>query len=372
MAARYLTVEEDRALDQPDDYRSPLSYFRDRLVAILLFAALGAGISYGTAMQRAPVFTSTALLLASPSTLSILDYAPATLNLSGDRVVLETHIQLLRSPTTLDRVAAALQESGPETAADVLPASPALLREYLANNLSIRRVNATEILEISFSATDPDLAAFIANEVVTQFLESQREAKVAELDRTGAAVGERVAALASAAMAAEAAVLRARQSATGTGASAAALLAEATTSLEEGLTTLDDLLEGGDLADAEATLNSTRTALNETLAALLTIAEASAPTQTGDSDEGIGPLVREAEVNAAMHRDMLQRSLEIRELSYFTPDDMRVVAPAAPAATSSSIPPAVIAAIGFLTFFLLGSLLAVTVGTNRRHEQEWA
>ena len=364
-------MEEDRALDQTEDYRSPLSYFRDRFVAILLFAAVGAGVSYGTTQQRAPVFTSTALLLASPSSLSILDYEPATLNLSGDRVVLETHIQLLRSPNTLDRVAAVLRESGPESAADLLPASPAMLREYLANNLRIRRVNETEILEISFSATDPNLAAFIANEVMTQFLESQREAKAAELDRTGAAVGERVAALAGAAEAAEAAVISARQSATDAGSPEAALL-DATTSLEEGLTTLDDLLDSGDLADAEATLNSTRTALNETLAALRTIAEAGGATETEDSDEGIGALVREAEVTAAMHRDMLKRALEIRELSFFTPDDMRVVAAAVPAETSSSIPPLVISAVGFLAFFLLGSLLAVTVGTNRRHEQEWA
>ena len=364
-------MKEARTLDQPNDYRSLLSYFRGRFVAILLFAAIGAGVIYGTTLQRAPIFTSTALLLASPSSLSILDYEPATLNLSGDRVVLETHIQLLRSPTTLDRVAAVLRANGPDTAANVLPASPALLREYLANNLSIRRVKATEILEVSFSTTDPNLAAFIANEVVGQFLESQREAKVAELDRTGTAVDARVAALASAADAAEAAVLRARQSVTGARAPKAALLADATTSLAKGLTTLDDLLDGRDPVGAEATLNATRTALNETLAALRAIAEAGGTNETGDSDDGIGSLVREAEVKASMHRNMLQRSLEIHELSYFTPDDMLVVAAAVPAATSSSIPPPVISAIGFLAFFLLGSLLAVTVGTNRRHEQKW-
>jgi uncharacterized protein involved in exopolysaccharide biosynthesis len=359
-------------LDQTDDYRSRLSYFRNRFFAILVFASVGAAVSYGTTSLRTPVFTSTALLLASPSSLSILDYEPATLNLSGDRVVLETHIQLLRSPTTLDRVAAVLLESGPESSADVLPASPAMLREYLANNLSIKRVRATEILEVSFSATDPDVAAFIANEVVKQFLETQREAKAAEIDRTGAAVGARVAALASEAEAAEAVLLGAQRSATGAGAPEAALLADATTSLVEGLTAIDDLLDGGDLANAKVTLNATRTALNKTLAALRTFADAGGPTETGDSEDGVGLLVREAAVKAAMHRDMLQRSLEIRELSYFTPDDMRVVAAAVPAATSSNIPAPVISAIGFLAFFMLGSLLAITVGTDRQHKHEWA
>lgn len=370
MVGRFLTADEDDVLDQADVHRSRLPSFRARFAAVLLFAAVGAAASYATTLNRVPVFTSTALLLSSPSTVSILDYKPATLNLTGDRVVLETHIQLLRSPTTLDRVVAVLLERGPGNEADALPDSPILLREYLANNLRIRRVNATEILEISFSATDPDLAAFIANEVVTQFLESQREAKVAELDRIAAAVDARVAALASAAEAAEAAVVRARQDMTGAEAPSAALLADVTTRLEERLTALDDPGDGGTPADAGATLNASRAALNETLAALRKVAEAGGSTGTGDA--GIGSLVREAEVKAAMHRDMLKRALEVRELSYFTPDDMRLVASAVPAVTSSSIPPLVVSAVGFLAFFLLGSLLAITVGTGRRLGQEWA
>lgn len=368
MAVRFLTADEDDALDQVDDYRSPLSGFRARIAAVLLFAVIGAAVSYASASNRAPMFTSTALLLSSPSTVSILDYKPATLNLTGDRVVLETHIQLLRSPATLDRVAAVLLERGAGNGADVLPDSPVLLREYLANNLRIRRVNATEILEISFTATDPDLAAFIANEVVTQFLESQREAKAAELERIAAAVDARVAALAGAAEAAEAALISARQDTTEAESPSAALLADVTTRLEARLTTLDDL--GGAPTDSGATLNATRAALTETLADLRELAEAGGPTETVDTS--IGSLVREAEVKAAMHRDMLKRAREVQELSYFTPDDMRVVASAVPAATSSSIPPLVVAAVGFLAFFLLGSLLAVTLGAGRRLGQEWA
>jgi uncharacterized protein involved in exopolysaccharide biosynthesis len=363
MIGRIFPVDEDHALDQAGDYRSRLFHFRRRFAAVLLFAAVGAGISFATTWHRAPVFTSTALLLSSPSTVSILDYQPATLNLSGDRVVLETHIQLLRSPATLDRVAAVLKENGPTTKAGALPDSPTLLREYLANKLRIRRVNATEILEVSFSATDPDLAAFIANEVVTQFLESQREAKVAELDRIAAAVDARVAALAVAAEAAEADVVRARQDTTDAAASRTALLADATDKVEEVLTTLDGLVQGGNPALAKATLN-------ETLAALRKVAEAGEPAETGDAS--IGSLVREAEVKATMHRDMLKRALEVQELSHFVPDDMRVVAAAVPAATSSSIPPLVISAVGFLAFFLLGSLLAVTVGADRQGGKTWA
>lgn len=370
MAGRSLTADEDEALDQADDYRSPLSGFRARIAAVLLFAVIGAAVSYAAASNRAPMFTSTAMLLSSPSSVSILDYKPATLNLTGDRVVLETHIQLLRSPATLDRVAAVLMERGAGNGADVLPDSPVLLREYLANNLRIRRVNATEILEISFSATDPDLASFIANEVVTQFLESQREGKVAELDRIAAAVDARVAALAGAAEAAEAALVYARQDTTNAEPPTAALLADVTTKLEERLTTLDDLRERGAVADAGATLNATRAALNETLAALRKVAEAGGATESVDAS--IGSLEREAEVKAAMHRDMLKRALEVQELSYFTPDDMRVVASAVPAVTSSSIPPLVVSAVGFLAFFLLGSLLAITVGKGRRLGQEWA
>jgi uncharacterized protein involved in exopolysaccharide biosynthesis len=133
---------------------------------------------------------------------------------------------------------------------------------------------------------------------------------------------------------------------------------------------LDDLVEGGNPTDAEATLNATRAALNETLAALRTVAEAGGPAETGDAR--IGSLAREAEVKATMHRDMLKRALEVQELSYFAPDDMRVVAAAVPAATSSSIPALVISAVGFLAFFLLGSLLAVTVGADRRLGKDWA
>ncbi|HLQ17914.1 MAG TPA: hypothetical protein VK146_02955 [Tabrizicola sp.] len=343
--------------------------FRARFAAVLLFAAVGAAASYATALNRVPVFTSTALLLSSPSTISILDYKPATLNLTGDRVVLETHIQLLRSPDTLDRVVAVLLERGPRNEADVLPDSPILLREYLAENLRIRRVNATEILEISFSSTDPDLAAFIANEVVTQFLESQREAKVAELTRVAAAIDARVTALASAAEAAEAALVDARRDLTDTETPSAALLADVTTKLEERLTALDNLGPVA-AADAGATLNATRAALNETLAALRKVDEAGGSTETIDAS--IGSLVREAEVKAAMHRDMLKRALEVQELSYFTPDDMRVVASAVPAVTSSSIPPLVVSAVGLLAFFLLGALLAFTVGTGRRLGQDWA
>jgi uncharacterized protein involved in exopolysaccharide biosynthesis len=371
MPEMHLTVEEDPSLNQVDDYNTPFSLIRKRFLAILAFSLIGAVLGWGTGVGNRDMFTSTALLLVSPYSLSVLDYAPASLNLSSDQVVIDTQMQLLRSPSTLDRVAKALVDAPAGSGA--LPTSPAGLREFIASNLNVRRVSSADIIEVSFSAADPDLAAFIANEVVSQFLQGQREAKTAELERIGTEIERRVAVLADSAQAADLEVAKARQAEAPDLAGEKDTLLRAIARLEQGMATLDDLVDGPDLVDAQTTLQDTRTALSDALSNLNTLNASSATADaTRSSPEVLSTLVREAEVKANVHREMLQRLLEVRELANFVPDDARLVAPAVPSLTPSSIPPIVIAVMGLLAFALLGTLLAVTVATGVRPEKEWA
>lgn len=345
---------------------------RKRWWAILLFALLGAAIGWGASLGSRATYTSSAVVLVSPYSLSVLEYEPAALNLSGDQVVLDTQIQLIQSPQTLERVAQALPQAASGAGlAEALPADPVELREYLANNLSVRRVNSADMIEVSFDAADAELAAIVANEVVNQFLLAQREAKAAELERVGESVAQRAAALAEEAQAAELAVNEARTAGGADEATAGTALADAIAKLELGLSSLDQM---DPLESNGGALQGTRAALSGALLDLNLLSVSAPPAAEGVQDNSvqISALVREAEVKANMHREMLQRQLEIRELANFVPEDARLVAAALPAAQPSNLPPAVLAVMGFLAFGLLGTLIAATTMRGTRSEEGWS
>lgn len=306
MPKSHLTVKEDPCLEQDELSPTPLMWVRKWMWFILLFGLIGAAIGYATRIGNRPMFTATAQILVSPYSLSVLNYTPATLNLSGDKVVIETQMQMLRSPEMLDHVASAVRDAAPGIDSTVmLPENPALLREFIANTLSIRQMSAAEIIEVSFSAEDPELAALVANEVAARFLQVQRETKVEELEKIGAAVEKRV--------------------------EASALAAEA-----------------ADRALAEA--------------------QDSGQAKTGH----LSTLSREAEVKANLHREMLQRLLEIRELANFPSEDAKLISAAMPPATPSNIRPEIIAVMGFLAFALFGILVAATAGPAGGPTRDWA
>ncbi len=352
---------------------TPLSLIRSRIPAILAFGLLGAGIGFGTGLSSSDTFTSTASLLVSPYSLSVLNYEPASLDLSREKVVVDTQVQLLRSPDTLDRVAQVLiddpTKAGPAAA---LPASPTELREYIASHLSVRRVNSADIIEVSFTAENPDLAAFVANEVVMQFLQGQRDIKAAEMQKVGDEIESRVALLAKSADAADLKVSEARQAQSAVTAEDKQTLSQAITNLEQGLATLDDLLANIELDAAETPIDDTVTSLTAALSDLNALNDAGKFTEQAAQPANLSTLVREAEVTANVHREMLQRLLEVRELANFVSDDARMVAPAVASATPSNVPPVVIAAMGFISFFLLAMLLAATVKTGTRSKRDWA
>lgn len=360
-------------MEQVESRTTPLSLIRDRIWAVLALGVVGAAIGYGSGFYSRDTYTSSASLLMSPYSLSVLNYEPATLDLSRDKVVLDTQVQLLRSPQTLDRVAQALLDdptkAGP---ASTIPTAPAQVREFIANNLSVRRVNSADIIEVSFSAENPDLAAFVANEVVAQFLQTQRELKAAELQKIGDEVERRVAVLAASAQAADQKLAEARSLQGSVTTEQEQTLRQAVASLEKGIATIEELLANNEVDAAETPLDDTLASLNAALSRLATLNDAGGLGGEPAPLASLKTLAREAEVTANVHREMLQRLFEIREMANFVSDDARVVATAVASTSPSNIPPVIIAAMGFLSFFLFALLLAATVKTGIRQDEDWA
>lgn len=368
-----LTEQEDLPLEQVESRTTPLSLIRDRFWAVLAFGVVGAAIGYGSGFFSRDTYTSSASVLMSPYSLSVLNYEPATLDLSREKVVLDTQIQLLRSPQTLDRVAQAVLDdptkAGPTS---TIPTAPAQVREFIANNLSVRRVNSADIIEVSFSAENPDLAAFVANEVVAQFLQTQRDLKAAELQKIGDEVERRVAVLAASAQAADQKLAEARSLQDSVGSEQKKTFSQAIASLEKGIATIDELLANSEIDAAETPLDDTRVSLTAALSDLNDLSDAAGLGDETAPPANLNTLVREAEVTANVHREMLQRLFEIRELANFVSDDARVVATAVAPTLPSNIPPVVIAVMGFISFVLFALLLAATVKTGMHKERDWA
>lgn len=361
---------EQHKIDQ-----TPLSRIRTWIWAILMFGLIGAALGYATSGTNPIRYTSTAKVLISPYSVSVLDYKPATLNLSGDQVVIATQMELMNSPQVLDRVAMAILDAVAGTAlADQLPKDTVALRNFIAADLSIRRVSAAEIIEISFTATDPNLAALVSNEVVAQFLLTQRMERASELDRIASALEARVESLARDAEAAENAASQARLAANRSAEIQNSALPAVIGNLTQGLAALEDLMDDAENADPEQSLAEMRRIMTESIAQLQDIAtpiDTSAEAQPVETGR-LQTLIREAEVKSNLHREMLQRLLEVRELGGFLSDDARLVAPAVPPTAPSTFQPEVVAALGFIAFTLFATLIAVVVRSLSRPGRAWA
>ena len=362
-------------MEQAGSSRIVVTRILKRKWAILLFSLVGAALGWASSLQIREIYTSTAVLLVSPYNLSILDYTPATLDLSGDAVVLDTQMQLLRSPQNLDRVIDALidQTSKPDWPVNV-PRSRDELRKFVTEKLNIRRNSAAEIIEVSFSAEDPIFAAEVANQVAEQFVQAQRQEKVADLLRIGDEIERRVAALAASAEAADLAVTDAGGIPAKDFSAQTEALSRATNGIEQTLLALGEM---PNISDPDLVLTTILQAETELSAALsdlkaVNLALADADRTGQENPQARASLVREAEVRANVHRQLLQRLLEVRELANFVTDDVRLVARALPTTLSSRLSPEFVAAMGFLSFLLLGTMLATTIGSASNTDEKWS
>lgn len=174
---------------------------------ILGLALIGAIVGALMGERTSAGYQSTALLLAPPLERPVLGFDRATTGLSSELVVLDTSMQLMRSPAHLQAVAEELLTSGEAGElvrlieadgdfADLFATSPSTaMREYIARNLTVRQEGRAEIISVSFLSGDPNVAALVANAVANNFLDNQAAERRAEAERIVEALAARVNAL---------------------------------------------------------------------------------------------------------------------------------------------------------------------------------
>ena len=139
---------------------------RHHLAVVIMFLVLGAAAS-ALYFATAPVtYTSTASVLVNPSNGNPYAATPSSVR-QEELTSLETEAQVASSVEVLAQVAEDLSISVDELKADVLVAVPP----------------NTQVLQISFTAADPDVAQRVTNAVATAYL-ANRDRRADEVNQT--------------------------------------------------------------------------------------------------------------------------------------------------------------------------------------------
>jgi succinoglycan biosynthesis transport protein ExoP len=223
----------DDTLDLPD---LVATLWRRRLL-ILLSALLALLTALAIDLAQPSRYTATATLILEPERIRIIDLDDVVARPDADQAGIQNELAILRSGEVLERVIADLSlhelpDEGasphplssllatvrdrvaavewPPPAAHVLrragllpgpgPAEgarpddgppPGLLRS-LAGGLRLRQLGQSHVIEIGFTATDPDRAIAIVNAVGEVYLRLQEEQRRAEIERANAILGDRL------------------------------------------------------------------------------------------------------------------------------------------------------------------------------------
>lgn len=144
------------------DYVGVLSRRRRAMVVFVLVVV---GVALGSSLVQAPRYSATARVLIEPrASDQELDQAGQPLLFDRKRII-DTEVRLLSSSTVRDRVE---ETFGPDT-------PPA----------TVAAVEGTDLIGITVSSTDPELAAAVANETARQYISFRTES--AKTDLAGAA-----------------------------------------------------------------------------------------------------------------------------------------------------------------------------------------
>jgi uncharacterized protein involved in exopolysaccharide biosynthesis len=160
--------------------------FRRRLLPFAAAALVVIGLVLTYVLVQTPTYEATSSVVIEPRKTDVIDINAVVSGLNPETNVIDTEVHILSSRTLAGRVAKALQIwRWPEYALppSVDPNDPKLLpgthplAGRLQYNVTIRRAGLSFVITITARASDPELAALIANEYARQYIAQQSDTK---------------------------------------------------------------------------------------------------------------------------------------------------------------------------------------------------
>jgi succinoglycan biosynthesis transport protein ExoP len=215
--------------DSPIDFYLILGFLRRQWAPIVTAMALTVIAAIIYCLSATPKYTAAALVLVDPANVRSLHDQPGNVD-SPTAATIDSQIEICKSERVLLRVVKQLAlESDPEFTTShtsflnrvwrflvssrgssgisvQVPLPNQVIVELIRNGLEVKRVGFANVIEIKYTAEQPEKAARIANAVADAYLADTLDAKYEIMQRAGGWFRDRLKELSRQATAAEAAV----------------------------------------------------------------------------------------------------------------------------------------------------------------------
>jgi succinoglycan biosynthesis transport protein ExoP len=206
-------------IQQPGDVsiREILLMFRRRMRLIFTLTLLGTMLAVFFGLRQPESYTASALLLFEPRDVGIADVRAGSQEQSSDPAAIETHAQVLMSRdhtlkvvdelklAHLPEFQALAEEPGSDTRFNV-NANRDRAADIFKRKLWVAQKGKSFVLEVSFSASNPALAALVANTISGNYVASQLRKKQESVSKLNVWLNQRLAILREQVLKAEASV----------------------------------------------------------------------------------------------------------------------------------------------------------------------
>lgn len=155
-----------------------LQMLRRRLLVMAAVGIAAGAIGLTVFMLGKPMFQATATVMINPRQERVVTNAENVLGaMPTDSAAIDSEIELLKSPTMVDKLTEALAEIDAETAA------PGTAPQGLGGAVNVRRRGLTYVIEMSATSPDPERARLIANTYADTYLAYQIESRAGSTQR---------------------------------------------------------------------------------------------------------------------------------------------------------------------------------------------
>ena len=215
------TKPQQQGLAEMFGINAAIKVLRRRLLLIIGVGVIAAGLTFGNAMLAKPKYSASALVMINSRQERVLDGNETVLGqLPRDSAVIDSEIEILRSPALMSRLVDALnltadpefnwtlrteepsffdqlfkhadrtqapEEPAPDPTAqtEVDPALREAIVSSLQYRIGVRRRGLTYVIEISGTSGNPERAQQLANTYADIYLASQSEARAESTRRVG-------------------------------------------------------------------------------------------------------------------------------------------------------------------------------------------